>query len=128
GNLCILYPQCSMKDSTAPVTKADLEALWIRIDGRFETAEKSLAQFREEFALYKDDAKKDSQFVAEKLTEVLNRLDAVDDRLDTIDEKLDGERKSLLTDVHAFVGEDHAMLKDHARRLERLERKVGIAA
>jgi hypothetical protein len=103
-----------MKTDSTPVTKADLQAM--------------------EEKLLKDIASLDSimqtqfHFVAELHTQSLTRLDAVNDRLDAIDDKLDGERKSLLTDMQAFVGEDHAMLKDHSRRLERLERKVGIVA
>jgi hypothetical protein len=60
-------------------------------------------------------------FVAEMLTKH-------DERLEAIEEKLDGERKSLLMDVHAFVSEDHAIVKDLLRRVERLEQRVGIAA
>jgi len=104
-------PSVTMKDDS---TKADLQAMEERI--------------LKAIASLDDVMQRQFHFVAEMHSDVLTRLDAVNERLDTIDDKLDGERKKLLTDVHAFVGEDHATVKDHTQRLERLERQVGIAA
>jgi len=114
-----------MANDTAPVTQADFAALQNDLRAWKAEIQESVGGFKTEIldrlVTFKDEVQRDFHFVAEKLSEALTRLD-------TIDDKLDGERRSLLTDVHTFVGEDHAILKDHARRLERLERKVGIAA
>ena len=113
-SLCPLLSMPMKKDASQPATKTDIAAL-------SEELRMGFAGLRKEIADFQKEVDQQFSFVADKLTETLNRLD-------TIEAQLQGERQGLLNVVRTFVGEHHAAVNDHARRLERLERHVGIDA